>query len=572
MLQNLTLSKKLWILLIIPFITLFCTVYIYTMTTNKISYDLQSILYNQGLKSLDLVLNADRDYYQSLSAMQEYIVEHNNDKRKDMFDTYESNMKQVEERIGKAKDILEKNHSVWEQYKQENKSVFDNFDEFKTDFNNWKDKSNKVIKGEGDFKSQSESFDVAREHINTITEILEKGAEKEALKIDNNKAITLNWIMFFNFCIFISVFLLAMFVFKSIIAPIKNLTKISNQLAENNLNVLISNDNSDTEMGELNRSFNKFISNFKKLITQVSNTVGDVTSCSEKMMLSAEQTSLGSQKVSTSAQKLAIGTQNQANSVNISLENINLINNKVNKVLESSVSTLKMSKLAEDNVNNGRKQSDIAVSKIYKIKETTWQVSTTINNLGVLSSEIEVIVDLIKSIAGQTNLLALNAAIEAARAGEQGKGFAVVAEEVKKLAGQSADATDKITEMVKEIQNSANNAVEVMEKGATEVAEGVESIGNVSNVLNQILSAVKETAINVGSINSEISGLVQNSEDITKTMENVYLITDKSAVNAEEIAAITEEQTANLHEINTNLQSFAQITDNLKKQIAIFKI
>lgn len=53
-----------------------------------------------------------------------------------------------------------------------------------------------------------------------------------------------------------------------------------------------------------------------------------------------------------------------------------------------------------------------------------------------------------ESIAGQTNLLALNATIEAARSGEYGKGFAVVAKEVKSLATQAKDNSEKFREIV----------------------------------------------------------------------------------------------------------------------------
>jgi methyl-accepting chemotaxis protein len=48
-------------------------------------------------------------------------------------------------------------------------------------------------------------------------------------------------------------------------------------------------------------------------------------------------------------------------------------------------------------------------------------------------------------IATQTRLLALNATIEAARAGDAGKGFAVVAQEVRALAGQSAQVAEGVT-------------------------------------------------------------------------------------------------------------------------------
>ena len=71
------------------------------------------------------------------------------------------------------------------------------------------------------------------------------------------------------------------------------------------------------------------------------------------------------------------------------------------------------------------------------------------------AKSIESILGLIRDIAGQTNLLALNATIEAARAGEVGRGFAVVAGEVKDLARETAEATQRVAEQITGIQNSA---------------------------------------------------------------------------------------------------------------------
>jgi len=87
----------------------------------------------------------------------------------------------------------------------------------------------------------------------------------------------------------------------------------------------------------------------------------------------------------------------------------------------------------------------------------------TIAILNKSSQEIQQVVTTIAQVAAQTKLLALNATIEAARAGKAGVGFAVVASEVKKLAEQTASATEDIGRQVAAVQAVAGEAVTVLD-------------------------------------------------------------------------------------------------------------
>ncbi len=353
------------------------------------------------------------------------------------------------------------------------------------------------------------------------------------------------------------------------------LKNINNQLAEvGNLN-LAGNDIYPTrndEIGDMGYIVIEMKKSLKGFVSQLTSSSQILSSTSIELSDSVSEQLKAVETVAESVTNIAAGSsQNADNISNISatMEEISASSEEIN------ASTAEANNNAQNAVVEAAKAMELlaqTVTQNESITSSMNQITTVSTNLDQGSVKIKGIVDLINSIAAQTNLLALNAAIEAARAGEAGRGFAVVAEEVRKLAEQSASATDEIAKIIDNMGNDINFAVSTVKKANQEVDKGksstiaaqkgfdiiIEKMDMVKNEIEHVAASMHETSLGI--------------QTVVASVENITKVAHTTSASSEVVAASAEEQTAGMHEIDTNAAKLAQLATEMMEIVKKFKV
>jgi methyl-accepting chemotaxis protein len=565
--RNIPLIIKMLIMTLPALIALIVVTVVMENSIVSVEDRMSNILYDTLYDASSNLINADRDFYQAKEAS---MILHNTrdsiteEERFALISDFDENLQQVFDKTAVAFTAMSASEELYSgtphestgmTVKEYEQAFANDMTKYVQAYNNSSDK--------GDYEAQMAQFEVCRDHINYVTEILESYAavvlEELRAEVDTEINILTGAVSVVALIVAVIVVLILVYLKSSISFA----TRVAEEIAGGNYHVKVPPERcSKDETGRLAEAVShiqarladytdyanelsdaltriadgdlritlkyNYEGDFKPIQVGLEGTVMALRNTMEAIKSSAEQVNAASEQVASAATDLAAGTSEQSHSIENLSETVEKVAKHSGENAENAAKAKEQTTESEDLLDRGNRDME--------------DMLTAMGEITAASEEIGKIISVIDNIAFQTNILALNASVEAARAGEAGKGFAVVADEVRNLAGKSAEAAKDTTSLIE-------RSVDAVEKGRKIADKTAEALRRVSE-------KSKDTQILVEMISDATAIQGEQLESINAVVNSISSVVQNNAATAEETSAAAEELEGQAQALNNEVQRF----------------
>ncbi|MCK8825669.1 ammonium transporter [Fuchsiella alkaliacetigena] len=256
------------------------------------------------------------------------------------------------------------------------------------------------------------------------------------------------------------------------------------------------------------------------------------------------------EELSTASQELFASAQQGDSITSEAVGSVEAMADSIKQISASSQNATALAEETRAQTESGSNDLQEAIAQMQEINSCIDQGVDLIKQLDNNSEKIEEIIELITDIAERTNLLSLNARIEAARAGEAGQGFAVVAQEIRELADNTAQAAERISNLITETQTKSKASLQAVKNVEKKAQTGKEIIEDAGQAFNEIEEFTVNTSVNIEQTSADAEKLAAKSENIKEGTTDIDQLSEKISSSAEKLADMAQRMQGVIAEFN----------------------